>query len=1036
MRKRITLMGVLLMVGAVCVSAEAGPDHPIITEVFNNPPGSDGPSARDLLNDHQEFIEIYLPPAVDLDPGLNADALRLAFYEIEGDSANTERGFVSQRYDLPPFDLDPTNGLTPGTLARPASGVVVLGWVDYAEGLEPIDLLGTPSTRVGLINGGITTSPAGALFIAINGSQFGGTTNFPVVEAESLIEVPDENVGGVMANGSNVYLLVNRDDAQYAQLVDRSLGGSSFADLAGGTVLGLSALLDGIAGNDDSDFITSQQPYPSPSGFDIDLEDVLPLGGVFSPWVAQISEASGGGYLRRFVDSVRTTEDGSIGNESPSFDASTHFGQVYRSGPFYPTPGEVRFLADPPELGVSDPTRLDFQVIAGTTGRPGLLCANVGGDFPIEISAVPGSSSDPSSANFSGGPAAIDVPGMSEALPQIEVTAPANAAHLAIVTVPVTFSATNTFGEDPPVFASPQTSTATATVLNPTSGVDELGAQKGTTVFLAARGFGADPNVANEFLGSDLANFITSNLGGLAAGTTGNLAVLLNPGADLENIAVADPLRQSFPQGDVEFIGAPAGSGGSDLAGTLLNSAKVASGSSAYSASVSFDQARLKAIRFNIAETGTSGGTFATSAELFFADPIGVVNDSARSGLNSATTARTFELAILDTNATFTGIESGDADDFGLIVRAGQVRAGASAAPGELIFLSFTGGLEGEDIDTIDVPGIHASVAVLLDLDNLDTVLGVETITELFVIDSGLTGTFNVMDVVSLNALPCSNCGGGGPAPDPDPEGPPAGLACDGGIADGLLCSVCNGGPRDGLLCQDIEDCFGSSCVGNDALCPPDGTCSEQAPWQKSRFVSFTLPEPPTAPLAIRVTLESVNGNSALNGQARWAAAPSAYPEGDASTPLQGNWNGAGLTCGPVFADWSALVGAPVHLFGDEIVPGSKYRIETVSEACDPLGEDPSCFSKPLFVRTAAWTDITSPMFGTTTVPQPDLLDILAAVDKFLGVPSAPTKPRTLLFPEVPRVHEKVDLTEVLGIVDAFLGASYPLQHASPTECN
>ncbi len=66
---------------AVALTASAqDPDHPVITEVFTNPSGpgnDDGPVGRNPANDHQEFIEIYLPPASDLDPPFDADALNL-----------------------------------------------------------------------------------------------------------------------------------------------------------------------------------------------------------------------------------------------------------------------------------------------------------------------------------------------------------------------------------------------------------------------------------------------------------------------------------------------------------------------------------------------------------------------------------------------------------------------------------------------------------------------------------------------------------------------------------------------------------------------------------------------------------------------------------------------------------------------------------------------------------------------------------------------------------------------------------------------
>lgn len=730
------------------------PDHPIITEVFNNPDGiNDGPTGRDPTSEHQEYIEIYLPTAAQLNPALNADNLRLTYYEIEGDSSNSNRGFVSQRFDLPALDLNPANGTTAGAVARPSSGVVILGWVDYNVANPPTDLFGTPSTRKGLINGGITASPAGALFIAVNGAQFTGTTNFRVPLAESLIEVPDENAIGIMSNGSNVYLLVNRDGPGYASLADHSTGGTSFADLPGGGVLGLSALLDGIAGNDDPLFVESSQPYTAPSGSSIDLEDVLPAGGVFSQWVAQIAEGSGGGYARRYVDVQRTTEDATSGNEDPATDVAGIYRRVFRSGPFYPTPGAVVFSSEAPRLALPLSSRLSSTVLAGTTGRPGLLCANTGGDWGINVSVAPGSSSNPSVATFAAGAAASAVPGQTEGFPQIVVTVPASAPDGAIATAPVTFTATNAVAGNPAVQDAVQASIASVAVLKPTRAVNQLGAPIETTVFMALEGFGADPGVTNEFAQSQLADYVFAHLGGRAKGTLGALGFLLNTSSNLEGFAEIDPLRQSFPATEADFINRPGPPGRESLTATVLNSAKVLGGSTAYDGSINLAGTAVRAIELPIPETVTRGGTFSTGDFLYFAEANGGVNESPRSGLNDVTTSRTFELALIDTNVTGTGIESGDSDDFGLIVEVGQVAPGAPVAPGQFLFLSYMGGLEGEDVDTLDTPGTHATVALLLDLDNLSDVLGIETITRLFVVDADVGGTLNVIEAISLNAF-------------------------------------------------------------------------------------------------------------------------------------------------------------------------------------------------------------------------------------------------------------------------------------------
>lgn len=950
---------ILILLGAPATYCVAQvPDHPIITEIFNNPPGSDGPTARDVTNPHQEFLELYLPTAGELNPALNKDALNLTYYEIEGDSANSQIGFVNQRFDLPTIDLDSTNGVTSGALERPSSGVVVLAWVDYDTFDPPQDLAGTPSTRVGLINNGITVSPAGVMFIAINGAEFTGTTNFPVPIAESKIDIPNDNVSGVFKNGSSAYLLVNRDDPGYVSLEDRSTGGDSFADLPGGGVLGLSALLDGIGGNDDVSFVESAQPYVE--GTDIDLVAVLPVGGVFTPWVAQISEGSGAGYARRFVDVLRTTEDAIGGNEDPAFDATEYYRNVFNTGPFFPTPGVVVFSTSPPELGVPLANRLTFEVLANTTGRPGLLCANRGGNFPIDIAVTPGASSDPTVASFGTADSALQVLGQTEAFPQISVTVPASAPNGAIVSVPVTFQATNSSGGDPAVVNPVQGSTAVATVLNPTRALDAGGSPIETTVFAAVQGFGADPGVLNEFLESDLGAFAAANVGSTVGGSTGNLATLLDPGTDLEDILVVDPLRQSFPSSEASFINVLSSAGTDDLTTTLLTSAKVASGSSAYAASISTDQTAIRAIEFDIPETMTKGGTFSPSERLYFANATGGVNDK-RSGLNAVTTSRTFELAIIDTNTTNSGIESGDADDFGVIVEVGQVQPGASVATGEFLFLSYSGGLEGEDIDTVDVPGINATDAILFDLDNLSDVLGVETITRVFVVDSGVGGTLNVMDVLSLARPPTGPCS------------------------------------------------------------PPDAPLADPSGMTRSRYLAV-VPGATSGQTALEVTLSQVNEFGSFDGETRWVGAPFAAPDENSAVP-GATIMVAPLSCEPYFANWSAI--PLLHVFGAEIVPNSSYSIRAAAPCCVDAGLDTGCASAPLVAVTGKWGDILAPFDMPGGSSQPDFSDIAGVVSKFLASPDAPDKSFAQLQPNVEFPTRPIDFNDIAADVQAFLGTSY-----------
>ena len=759
------------MIGACALAALVGtaaaqiPDHPIITEVYTDPSGlNDGPVGRDLANLHQEFVEIYLPPVASLSGLLNKDALRLAFYEVEGDQTSSGVDLVNYRFDLPTFDLDPSNGLTPGAVARPSSGVVVLGWVDYI-GNPPTALAGTASTRVGLVDGGITVAPANYVFVPINGNHFGGTTNFPTLVAENLIDLPSEAGSGVIQNGSGAYLLVDRDAVGYVELCDDKHAADCVAGVDpnlpdDGAGLRTSALLDGYAANDDSLFDVTMQPYAGGSG--VDLDTALPFGGAFSLLVPQVPEEmlSGpnpgiaNGYARVYVDQAKTTENASSLDDDPVADALNEYRHVRNEGPFFPTPGQAVLTTSPPELSVALGTIKTVEVLAETTYAYGLLAANVGGDYGIDVTATPGASSDPSVATFSVGPPVSNVPGQSYATPQVNVTGQPTAPHLATASASVTVTATNSNVGDPGVVAPVQVSSVTATVLRPTTGLDAFGAPLQATVFMAIQPVPADAGSLNEFLATDLAAYVAANLGAGVQETRGISTLLLDPSTNLNDGFLMQSLIKDFPDPGF-YINPPApGVGKLDLVQTVQQSAEVISGSSTYDNSIDLVGGGLRAIRLNHTDTVTFGGTFTPSESLYFVDSTGAVADP-NSALSGVTTTRSFELVIVDTNIRDdSSIETGATDDFGLILEVQDTEPGSPVIDGEYVFLSYTGGLQGADIDSVDVPpSNNVATLIYLDLDNLHDVLGIRTVEQIFVVDGGGSGTLDVVEVYSLNPV-------------------------------------------------------------------------------------------------------------------------------------------------------------------------------------------------------------------------------------------------------------------------------------------
>jgi hypothetical protein len=746
-RPRLRAAALALATSVPGAGARAAPDHPVITEVFRDAPPTgtsvgDGPVSKDPAYPHAEYVEIYLPEAAQLAAGLNRDSRGLTFYVIEGDITSSGVGTVDFRIDLPPFDLDPGNGTTPGAVPRPESGVVVIGWIDYAGGNPPSGLAGTPSTRIALIQGG-TTSTSGFTFVALNGNHFDGTINFPVPVGVSTLNTSQNGhpYTGILEQGSSAYLLVNRNAAGY-QSVDR--GGA--VDLPTNTAL-LESLLDALAGNDDPAFDPGLQPCGNPAA--IDLSTLLPCGGVFTPFVPQVAEDLHG-YARRYLDLAKTTEGG--GEPDPAADSGL-YRTIAALGPFGPSPGVVHFTTSPAELEVALAGRQSFEVLAGTTGRPAVFATNRGGSFALSATATPGPGTLAGVAYASDGPSAPAFGGAS-VHPRVAVSAAASVPHGATDTITVGVIATGQDG-DPAVANPVATVEASYRILAPTSGQDAAGQPFQATAIAAIQGLPAPAVGANELAATSLAAFLAAQLGGAAAADPGNGAngrVLIDPATDLGDPSVIGPMLARMPTDPLQYIDAtdvPAGA--ETLVQTVLGSAEVASGATTYGASFDADRTRVRAVRLDLPPTRTKGGSFVPSERVHFVDASGRAGDP-NSGLSEADTTRGFEVAIVDTNLGPTGaIEWGSADDFGVVVRARGVRAGSPIRPGELVFLGFTGGREGADVDTLNVlPHQNRTVLFYLDLDALDDVLGVESVGPLWLVDASGTGEVDAIEAFSL----------------------------------------------------------------------------------------------------------------------------------------------------------------------------------------------------------------------------------------------------------------------------------------------
>lgn len=741
-------LGMVFLAG---VAAAQAPDHPLITEAYQNPPGTDGPAGRTLTNRDQEFIEIYLPLASNLRPGLNKDAIRLALYDVEGDVISTALGRVNWRIDLPTFDLDPNNGLTPGALPRPASGAVVIGWVDYV-GNPPIDLAGTPSTRVALVGGGLT-STSGYTFIALNGNQFGGTTNFATPVAVSFLNLTTHPVDGIIEQGSGVILLANRDAAGYLPLCSRSDPTicNSNANLALGTSILPSTVLDAWAPNDDPLFDPLLQPT---TGLGIDLEPVLPPGGAFTLLTPQIPE-EGEGYARRFPDVRRTTEDAVVGNENPALDYK-QFRTVNALGPLLPTPGSVALTTSPAELALTIFTGSTTNVLVDTIGRPDVTAANIGGNVAMTLVTAPSRTPVVPHITVAGLTKLAGATGQTTVHPQIEIDVPAATPAGENTLVSTTVTATPTNPGDPAVVNGVQLGFMQVVAVDPKTGQDVFGLPFQATSFLAVMPFVDQPAVSNELRGSSFGQFLLATLGNASQGSEGRASALLNAALDLNSGPAVAPLVSALPTNPLQYLSEAGPAARPDLTATVLNSAEVLSGNGSYLASFDATNTHVKARRFTIdtptGETLTKGGTYVPTEHVYYATAGGNATDRS-SGFADATTRRSFELAIVDTNQVV--LEEGGGDDFGVVVKASRVRAGSPVVPGEFIFLSFMGGRQGEDIDSLAVGPGHAIATVsLVDLDPLDTQLGVEAISDVYLVDANGSNEIDPLEVFTLHTAP------------------------------------------------------------------------------------------------------------------------------------------------------------------------------------------------------------------------------------------------------------------------------------------
>lgn len=192
----------------------------------------------------------------------------------------------------------------------------------------------------------------------------------------------------------------------------------------------------------------------------------------------------------------------------------------------------------------------------------------------------------------------------------------------------------------------------------------------------------------------------------------------------------------------------------------------------------------------------------------------------------------------------------------------------------------------------------------------------------------------------------------------------------------------------------------------------------------------------PGVETALMVTMDSLHDPSpppsgtpdfsSFNGSVRWVGPPEVARESQNPSPT---FVAAKLQCEPFVHDWGSL--GEVSVYGAEVLPSSTYTVQAVRADClENLS--PASLSAPQVVTTGYYGDVVPP-FAFESELQPDINDVLAVVDKLLGLESAPVKARAQMQPNEPIPDQPVVIGDVLEIVDSFLGNAYP--YSGPSAC-
>lgn len=272
----------------------------------------------------------------------------------------------------------------------------------------------------------------------------------------------------------------------------------------------------------------------------------------------------------------------------------------------------------------------------------------------------------------------------------------------------------------------------------------------------------------------------------------------------------------------------------------------------------------------------------------------------------------------------------------------------------------------------------------------------------------------------------------------------------------------CNGNGIDDTL--DIANATSGDCNSNGLPdeCERDANANgvpdaceflSQTPLQaepggvdKNRFISFQVP--PLNVLqqntALRVKLTSLHHPpsppnapdlTAHEGEFRYVV-PLAFDGAGAplfdcvdSSTFATTFKCAGLSCDPVYLDWSGLLaGETLHVTGASVVPSSLYDVSMLSANCAGMETTCALATTDLTVATTQWGDVSADSIV-------NVADIVAVVDAVKDGNGAIPLYQSTMKPDDPNpmIGPRVNVVDIVLVVDAVRLVPYP--YGGPTPC-